>query len=74
MVEPGEEYELLESLFVELDPLVGAGVLVEVCRRGDHYMLLETAVTTGNQLLMFRSKDPRLVYTILDRELGRSRH
>ena len=74
MVEPREDYELLESLFVELDPLVGAGVVVEVYRRGDRYVLLETAVATGNRLLKFRSKDPGLLYTILDRELGRSRH
>jgi hypothetical protein len=50
MVEPEEKYELLESLFVELDPLLGAGVLVEVYRRGSRYVLLKTAVATGNRL------------------------
>ncbi len=33
-----EEYELLESLFVELDPLVATGVLLEVHREGDRYV------------------------------------
>ncbi len=39
-MEFGEEFELLESLFVELDPLVGIGVLLEIHRYGDRYVLL----------------------------------
>lgn len=65
-----EDFELLESLFVELDPLVAAGVLLEVYRRGDRYVLLETAPTTGNRLLRFSSKDKRLVYAAFAREIG----
>jgi len=51
-----EDCELLESLCVELDLLVGVGVLLEVYRRGDRYVLLETAPATGNRLLRFSSK------------------
>jgi len=68
-----EDFELLESLFVELDPLVATGVLLEVHRRGDRYVLVETAPVTGNQLLRFSSKDKGLVYAALNRELG-TRH
>lgn len=68
-----EDFELLESLFVELDPLEEgfAGVLLEVYRQGDSYVLLETAPATGNRLLRFSSKDKTLVYAVLARELGR---
>ncbi len=54
-----EDYELLESLFVELEPLTDGfvGVLVEAHRQGDRYVLLETAPTTGNRLLRFSSKE-----------------
>ena len=53
-----EDMEILESLFVELDPLEDgfAGVFVEVYRRGDRYVLLETAPTTGNRLLRAHCK------------------
>jgi hypothetical protein len=41
----GEDFELLESLFVELDPLEDGfgGVLLEVHRQGDRYVLVEVA-------------------------------
>ncbi len=42
-----EDFELLESLFVELDALVATGVLLEVYRRGNRYILLKTASATG---------------------------
>jgi hypothetical protein len=40
-----EDFELLESLFVELDPLEDGfgGVLLEVHHHGDRYVLLEVA-------------------------------
>jgi hypothetical protein len=72
-MEPAREDELLESLFVELDPLVGAGVLVEVWRVEGGYVLLETAAATGNRLLRFASKDGGLVYALLEQELGHPR-
>ncbi len=67
-----EDIKLLELLFVELDPLEDGfvGVLLEVHRRGDRYVLLETAPTTGNRLLRFSSKDRELVYAAFARELG----
>ena len=67
-----EDFELLESLFVGLDPLEDgfAGVLLEVHRHGDRYVLLEVAPTTGNRLLRFSSEDGGLVYAVLAGELG----
>ena len=54
-----EDFELLESLFLELDPLEDgfAGVLLEVYCQGDRYILLETSPSTSNRLLRFSSKD-----------------
>ena len=67
-----EDFELLESLFVELDPLEDGfgGVLFEVHRHGDRYVLVEVAPSTGNQLLRFSSKDRELVYAAFARERG----
>ena len=48
-----EDFELLESPFVGLNPLVASGVLLAVCHQGDRYVLLETAPATGNRLLRF---------------------
>lgn len=70
----GDEFELLESLFVELDPLTDgfSGVLLEIHRHGERYVLLGIAPTTGNRLLRFSSKDKGLVYAALARELDAS--
>jgi hypothetical protein len=67
-----EHSELLEALFVELDPLEDgfSGALVEVHRHGNRYVLLGIAPSTGNRLLRFSSKDKELVYAALARELG----
>lgn len=67
----GRDFELLESLFVELDPLTEGfmGVLVEVHRHRDRYILLEIATSTGDRLLRFSSRDRELVYAALAREL-----
>ncbi len=67
-----EHFELLESLFVELDPLEDgfSGVLLEVQRQGNWYVLLEVAPSTGNRLLMVSSEDRALVYAVFARELG----
>jgi hypothetical protein len=71
-MKPLQDFELLESLFVELDPLEDGfvGVLLEVYRLGDWYVLLETAPATGNRLLRFSSKDRELVYAAFAKELG----
>jgi len=68
-----EDYELLESLFVKLDPLKDgfAGLIVEVHRYGDRYVLLEAAPATGNHLLRFSSKDRELVYVAFAQKLER---
>ena len=68
-----EYIELLEVLFVEMDPLEEgfSGALVEVHRQADRYVLLETAPATGNRLLRFSSKDKELVYAAFARERGR---
>jgi hypothetical protein len=70
---PTEDIELLELLLVEMDPLQDGfvGVLVEVHRCGDRYVLLETAPATGNRLLKFSSKNKGLVYAVFTRELSR---
>src|SRR5215213_8540006 len=46
MMEPAEDIELLELLFVDLGPLQEgfAGVLIKVYRCGDRYVLLKTRV------------------------------
>jgi hypothetical protein len=76
--EPGtqirEDFEFLESLFVGLDPLEDSfgEVLLEIHRRGDEYVLLEMAPTTGERLLRFSSKYRELVYAALAQELSAS--
>ena len=42
-------YEVLESVFVEMDPVLHGfgGVLLELLDVGESYVLLETAVGTG---------------------------
>jgi hypothetical protein len=59
-----EYIELLEVLFVEMDPLEEgfSGALVEVHRHDDRYVLLGIAPSTGNQLVRFSSKDKKQVY------------
>ena len=67
-----EDFELLESLFLELDPLEDGfgGVLLENYRHGDRYVLLEVAPSSGNQVLRFSSKDRELVYAAFARQRG----
>jgi hypothetical protein len=65
-----EHTELLEVLFVEMDPPEDgfSRTLGEVHRDGDWYVLLEIAPATGNWLLRFSSKDKELVYAVFARE------
>ena len=69
---PVGRHEVLESVFVEMDPLVDGfrGVLVELLGVGENYVLLETAVGTGNRLLKFSSESPDLAYALFEAELG----
>jgi ubiquinone/menaquinone biosynthesis C-methylase UbiE len=46
------------------------GVLVELVGVGEGYVLLETAVGTGNRLLRFASESPDLAYALFEAELG----
>jgi hypothetical protein len=45
------------------------GVLVELLDVGESYVLLETAVGTGNRLLRFSSESPDLAYALFEAEL-----
>ena len=47
-----------------------AGVLVELCRKDDRYVLSETAAGSGDRLLEFSSKDERLVRGTFEKELS----
>ena len=66
-----DSYEVLESMAVEMDPIVDgfAGVLFELVFDGERYVLVETALGSGNRLLCFRSDDWRLAYTLFEAEL-----
>jgi hypothetical protein len=69
---PVGRHEVLEGLFVEMDPVLDGlcGVFVELLGVGEGYVLLETAVGTGNRLLRFTSESPDLVYAFFEAELG----
>ena len=66
------DHEVLESVFVEMDPVLDGfcGVLVELVGVGESYVLLETAAGTGNRLLRFASKSPDLAHALFEAELG----
>lgn len=66
------EYEVLESVVVEMDPVTDgfAGVLVELVFDGEHVALTETALGSGNRLLRFRSVEPGPAYALLTAELS----
>ena len=66
------EHEVLESVFIEMDPLVHgfAGVLVELVGVGQRYVLLETAAGSGNRLLEFRTHSPQLARSLFEAELN----
>jgi hypothetical protein len=69
---PIRRHEILESVYVEMDPVLDGfrGVLVELMGVGEGYVLLETAVGTGNRLLRFSSESPDLAYALFEAELG----
>ena len=54
-----EDYEILESVFIEMDPAVSGfvGVFVDLWRRGEEFVFTETAAGTGNRLLTFSSRE-----------------
>lgn len=67
-----ETQALLESAYIELDPVLDgfAGVLVELSQHDDEYVLTETAAGTGNQLLRFVSSDCRLTYELFRAQIS----
>ena len=71
-----KEHEVLESVFVEMDPLAHGfrGVFVELLGVGEGYMLLETAAGTGNRLLEFRTRRLRLARSLFEAELGTAKY
>ena len=68
-------HEVLESVFVEMDPVLHgfSGVLLELVGMGEGYALLVTAVGTGNRLLCFSSESLDLAYALFEEELRPSR-
>jgi hypothetical protein len=68
---PVGRHEVLESVFVEMDPILHGfcGVLVELVGVGEGYVLLETASGTGNRLLKVSSRSPELAYELFEAEL-----
>jgi hypothetical protein len=71
---PVGRHEVLEGLFVEMDPVLDGlcGVFVELLGVGEGYVLLETAAGPGNRLLRFASESPDLAYALFEAELGSS--
>ena len=67
-----EDHEILESIFVEMDPTICgfAGVFLDLWRRGEEFVFTETAAGTGNRLLVFSSRERELAYRIWRKELG----
>lgn len=62
-----EDQVVLESVYVEMDPVLEGfeGVLIELSRQDKSYILTETAAATGNLLLRFTSSRPESAYRLL---------
>ena len=67
-----EGHEVIEAIFVEMDPLQDGfcGVLVELVATGEGYAVVETAAGSGNRLLLFCSKSRALARSLFEAELG----
>lgn len=67
-----EGHEVIEAVFVEVDPLQEGfcGVLVELVATGEGYAVVETAAGTGNRLLLFRNANRALARSVFEAELG----
>lgn len=65
------QQEVLESVFVEMDPVLHgfAGVLVELLRVGEGYAVLETAASSGHRLLEFRTQSRQLAHAFFEAEV-----
>lgn len=71
-VKVAKNYEILESVVVGMDPALNgfAEVLVELVFDGERYVLVETALGSGNRLLRFRSGDRELARALFRAELS----
>lgn len=71
-MEPHTANQVLESIFVEMDPALDGfqGVLAEICFTGEEYRLSLTAAGSGNRLMNFTSDDPALAYYLLRQQIG----
>ena len=65
------QQEVLESVFVEMDPVLHgfAGVLVELCQVGEGYAILEIAAGSGDRLLEFRTRSRQLAHAFFEAEV-----
>jgi hypothetical protein len=65
------QQEILESVFVEMDPVLHgfAGVLVELIRVGEGFAVLETAAGSGDRLLEFHTRSRQLAYAFFEAEV-----
>lgn len=66
MNQGGNELDLLESVYIEMDPVLEGfeGVPVELTGNRHRYVLIETARGSGNRLFQFDSANYRLIYEI----------
>lgn len=66
MNQGSNELDLLESVYIEMDPVLEGfeGVLVELAGNHHGYVLIETALGSGNRTFEFASANYRLVYEI----------
>ena len=64
-------HEVLESVFVEMDPILHGfrGVLVELWAWGKATCSWRPPLGTGNRLLRFSSRSPDLAYAFFEAEL-----
>lgn len=66
-----ENHEVIESVVVWMDPALDgfAGVLIELVFDGERYLLVETALGSGNILLRFHSSSRMLAHALFESEL-----
>jgi hypothetical protein len=71
-VRHADDHEILESVFVEMDPTIRGftGVFLDLWRKGEEFVFTETAAGTGNRLLVFSSRKRELAYGLWHEELG----
>ncbi len=69
----GEEHEgLIDVERIDLDPVYDgfSGVVVELLREGDSYVVLQSAEVTGNRLLRFVTASEERALEVFEGEKG----